>query len=374
MNVTTYRMMLLLPAMASSWAFAQELGVMFVERSHAILQTGTDSSVPIGDSQFGGLSNYYFMAGAEFENGTVTNFRLAGPPWPGGIPIPFEGSLDGFELELEYSTSQLLQNAIPAGTYTFSGTGSSVGPFSESVTIGQYNPLAVRLLTNYQELNSFDPDLPLTISWQEFTEGQGPLGGLIIIEVGYNELFGDNVVWTSESITPEDALGLDPALTSVQIPAGVVTGSPDGQYWISMLFIRIDSFETLGSPSPLEGGTLAGITALELIAEIQTEPQYHPDRLYLQPGEWIQDPRLGWVYGYDADWGFASGFGYVHVAWTPHWFYQYDLGWLAPLGGDYANGIWLYSKDHGIIWTLEALKDGDFWSIQAQDYLNMLSP
>ncbi len=347
---------------------------MYIERSHAIYQDGPNSSVPAGSAPEADLESYYFMVGAELESGSISNFRIAGPPEPLGEPIPYDAEDQAYELEQSYSSESELSNEITAGTYTFSGTGNTVGYFSENVYIPTYSPLSNLLITNYSELQSFDPAQPLTIEWEPFTEWETAAGGVIFVEISYDTGMGDQFVWDSEGLPSTNPFGLDPDTTSVEVPAGTLTGSPDGKYFVGMGFIRIDSMEYLGSSSPIEGTLLASITGLEMLTQIQARPSYHQDRLYLSPGSWIQDPRLGDVYGYDDDWGYSKGFGLVHVAWTPHWFWQERLGWLSVIAGDYATGMWIFAKDHGMIYVHGSWPEGEYWSDQLQKHLNMIDP
>jgi hypothetical protein len=377
MKAKILRLLVAVGGLAGSGLYAQEVGLLMVERSHVLFQDGENSSVPAEQEPDVGLRNFYFMAGAELDEGTINPFTISGP---GGTPvenIPYEGPDDGYNLEEEFSTELELMDATPAGNYTFNGTGSSIGAFSESLYLASYSKLTRRLVTNYTELQSFDPAQPVTINWEPFVEGQGANGGVILVDIFRVMESGDKEdMWSSDEVTPPDAFGLDPSSTSVEVPAGVLTGSPIGTYEVAILFIRIEHMEELSAP--LEGTLLVSITSMELYLRIkeETEPNYPYHRLVLTPGAWLTTNKQIDIYGYDEDWGYSRAFGLIFVPWTPHWFYQSNYGWmtLGGFAGNFPTGMWLYSELLGFIYVKESWGEGVYWSDQAKAHFNMIDP
>jgi hypothetical protein len=157
--------------------------------------------------------------------------------------MPFDE--DAYTLRANYETLGEINSAIPAGTYTFTGTGSITGALNESLTVGAYSPLSNLKVSNFDALQSFDINQPLTIEWEPFTEGLGAgpnlgFSGIINVEIlGFSQQ-GFRDVWDSEDIAPNGAFGLLPTTNSVTIPAG--TFLPGENYAVLINFTRVDSF------------------------------------------------------------------------------------------------------------------------------------
>jgi hypothetical protein len=191
---------------------------------------------------------------------------------PGGVQALEFDAWDGSYLARgEYATKAEIESGIPAGTYTFSGSGSASGAVSESITIGDFSPLSPLKITNFSELQSVDVSQPLVIKWEPFLEGQGEglnLGyaGVISVEVWGFDNDGEFDVYDSEEDTPDGAFGLLPTTNQVTIPAGRLRA--DGFHIVNVFFGRIDSAEDATS-----SGLNVALTGYEMEANIHVQGQ-----------------------------------------------------------------------------------------------------
>lgn len=73
--------------------------------------------------------------------------------------------------------------------------------------------------------------------------------------------------------------------------------------------------------------------------------------LQYTPGAWSDDPILGQLYGYGDKWIYSPALGVIYDAYP--WLFLQQTGWVADFGlaMNLANGIFLYSAAHGVIWT-----------------------
>ncbi len=102
-------------------------------------------------------------------------------------------------------------------------------------------------MTNYNDLQNFDPGHPLTIQWESLTQGEVGLGGCIEVGVSYwDETLREIDLWTIWDL-PIDQLNefgaLSATVTSVTIPANTLVGSPYGIYTVNFFFVRFDSLD-----------------------------------------------------------------------------------------------------------------------------------
>lgn len=312
------------------WSFAQ-IDLFLSEYTEVMVQTGADTLVPFGDHtnfQFG--DNYLYFASIMVDGEVITGGTITGPSVPGGEALELD--VDEYLLEAEFTTIAEMEAAVQPGTYTFSGTGNSVGAFSQDIVVPGYSPLDRLKVTNFEALQSFDVSQALTIEWEEFTQGQGTgpnggFGGLINVEItGFT---GSNsfTAWDSESITPDGNFGLLPTTTSVTIPAGTL--AENVTYIVNIFFARIDS--AVESTSP-EGALVATITGYEVEFNIYQEDASP------QPTTWAGyaiDPA-GWV-------NTAPWLQYLNVNHAP-WIWSDSLkSWLyVDDNGVSSNGGWVY--------------------------------
>jgi hypothetical protein len=207
--------LLLLTVVLPLSSFA-EFEIFIVERSSGMVQTGPDTLVPFGTyTEFEYGSNYTSWLEMIPVDESVVNAQVT---TPGGTQALEFDAWDGSYLDKgEYVTKAEIASAIPAGTYTFTGSGSLSGAVSESITIGAYSALTPLKITNWADLQSVDVTQPLVLKWEEFTEGQGQgseyalnggYEGVINVEIwGFDEN-GEFDVYDSEDDTPEGQFGL----------------------------------------------------------------------------------------------------------------------------------------------------------------------
>ncbi|NDV63591.1 hypothetical protein G0Q06_14100 [Puniceicoccales bacterium CK1056] len=210
-----------------------------------MVQTSSDKLVPFGfryNYRFG--NNISVEAGIFTSGETITNGTFTGPSFPGGEPLEFWPEDPGYGIEAEVQNPEQVAGVISPGTYTFSGTGNSVGAFSETITIGSYNPLTPLKVTNFNDLMSLDVTQPVTIEWEEFTEGQGPgisagYAGFVQLRIDGYDQFGLSFSWSSDDFHPEGAFGFLPTRTSFTFPAN--TFNNNTVYIVNLYFQRIDT-------------------------------------------------------------------------------------------------------------------------------------
>ena len=258
----------------------------------------------------------------------ITGGTLSGPF--GTKPLELLDDGDEYVYEPDFVTEQEMTAAVPAGTYTFSGTGNTVGPFSQDVTLPSYSPLTPLKVTNFNELQSFDISQPLTIRWEEFTEGQGPgpnagSAGIIDVEVTAYTEFGSFTAWFSVDEIPEGGLGMLPTVTEVTIPAGTFTN--DALYIVNIFFARIDS----GVEGDVPGSLAVAVTSYEVEFNIYQEGTAPVDTW----AGYAVDP-LGWV-------DTTPWMAYLNVDQAP-WIWSASLsGWVFINEGAVNNsGGWVY--------------------------------
>jgi hypothetical protein len=323
------KMILMLAAgMVPLWSAAQ-IEFFVAEYTQFMVQTGPDTLVPFGDHTNGFDGNYQFF-GSVLTDGSeiITGGTLSGPFGTKDLQLLDDG--DEYTYEPIFTTQQEMVAAVPAGTYTFSGTGNTVGAFSQQVTLPSYSPLTNLKVTNFSELQSFDITQPLTIRWEEFTQGQGVgpnagYAGLIDVEIiGYTES-SDFTVWDSSGLIPENAIGPLPTLTQVTIPAG--TFNTETTYIVLIFFARIDS----GVDGTVPGALAAAVTSYELEFNIYPEGTAPVDTWAGYP----VDP-LGWA-------DTTPWMAYLNTARAP-WIWSASLaGWVWINEGSVTDsGGWVY--------------------------------
>ncbi len=306
----------LFPIIASA-----QVDVYVLERSSRAIQTGPDTVVLIGDNPSNqNDKNYTFWASIiPSDSPTITGATISGPAWQSAQDLPYNLDDSEYTLELQFETVEELNAAIPAGTYTFGGTENTLGVISEDVILGAYSQLTSLKVTNYSELQSFDPTQPVTISWESFTEGLGTVyqvnygfDGIINVEISCNTEFGWNQVFHSDDTTPPEEFGISPEDTSINIPANTLTGSLDGNYYLNIFFIRVDSAGAAAKP---DGALVVGITGYELEMTIR-DKNINPwlDYIQLQDG-WIDTGSwMGMMNVSDAPWIYPINWGkYIYI-------------------------------------------------------------
>lgn len=328
----TLKIILLSSCLLPLWTSAQ-IELFIVERTQTVVQTGPDTLVPFGDHsnfEFGGNYTSWLEISAAGE--TITNPSVATPNNGGGIALTFDADEESYLEEMDYVTEQEIASSIPAGTYTFTGTGSQTGAFSESITVGAYSPLTPLKIVNFEALQSYDPTQDVVIEWEPFTAAgglsDGPnLGyyGLINVEVtGFRQ---DEVIdaWSSETITDPDAFGLVPTTTSVTIPSEAL--ATDAVYIVNIGFIKIDTVSESST-----GALKVGVTGYELEFDIYREGTAPVDT------DWA-----GYVFDENGWINTNRWLGFLNVSNAP-WVYSNSLnGWVYAREGDVTqSGGWVY--------------------------------
>ena len=344
--------------------FAQTLEALHMDRGCIYYQPTADVIAPIG-TLIDGVPSWFFSAGATFSSGSVDNPRLAGPAFPGGYPMEtyyYEGV--EYDFEMPFNTEAELKAFAPAGDYVFSGTGSGIGAFTETVTMAGYAPVVPKRITNLDSLQSIDPEAPFTIEWEPFSD-IGENMGFIEVDIMATFDWGWEEVW--ESPEDEGSFGLDTSSTFVEVPAGALAGIAKRTFEVAVTFTRIDSF----IPETVFGsGLKAYVTSSETIARIKlAPPQGHVD---LEPQSWCDDDCYGWMYGVTGEWGYSHDLGYIWVGYTPGYLYQNKLGWLALGGGTMKTGCWFFCYGFGWMYTHEGL--GGWYATLDGSWYNMIDP
>lgn len=83
------------------------------------------------------------------------------------------------------------------------------------------------------------------------------------------------------------------------------------------------------------------------------------------PGEWSEDPVMGWLIGYTLEnWFISTVMGTLYDAYP--WLYSPEMGWLLDLQtGTMRDGIFFFSSESGYIWTSEAF--GGWYYLYTED-------
>jgi hypothetical protein len=344
---------------------AQELDAFHIDRGSIYLQPTPDMIELVG-TLVQGAPSWFFSGGASFSEGTVAGAWLAGPGFPQGFPMEAEFSDDGLDYKFEttFMTEEELRVFAPEGIYTFTGHGSGIGPFTETVFMDVFAPLSPKRITNLAALQAIDPALPFVIEWEPFTD-QGEVMAVIEVDIMAHWDWGSQEIW--ESPEEEGSFGLDPASTSVEVPAGVLAGHGLASFEVVVLFTRIDD---LVMETVFGSGLKGYVTVTHTIAQIHLQaPEGHVE---LEPTAWLEDECFGWLYGFSPEWGYSYDLGYVWVGQTPGYLYQYPMGWLAYGGGTMKTGCWLYSPAAGWMFTLEGY--GGWYQSLDGSWHNMINP
>lgn len=313
---------------------AQQVEFLVTEFNQSIYQTGADSFVGMGTLDGWNWPNFSFFAAIDIESDVISNPRLTGPSFPSGLSLPFYDF--GYEAELPFANAGAMASGVQGGAYAFQGQVGVNEPFSEGTSIPSYTPLNERLVTNYAQLQNFDPTQPLTISWQEFTEGQGTLGdgvtprGWVEIWVDYwdDTLQQPITLYTQyEEPNVNEFGGLPATQTSVTIPANRLTGSQYG-YTVGIFFLRVDEF---ADAQNFPEAAKVHLRSMDTVVEIWP---------YQDPGS---DPWMpynpspeGWV-------NTGNWMGMINVSHAP-WIYSDTNGKYIyiPDEGVSAAGAWTY--------------------------------
>lgn len=302
-----------------------------------MVQTGPTTLVPSGDAnnfEFGG--NYSAWLEIRTEGETLTSPMVTSTSQPEGAPLEFDPEDGAYIFEADFETLGEITTEVPADTYTFTGTGSVSGSFSETVTLGAYSPLTPLRVVNFEELQSFDPSQPLTIEWEPFTEGlgEGPnLGYAGVINVDIIRLAenSNSIVWDSDSVTPEGAFGLLPTTNSVTIPAGTLDAN--SSYYVDLFFSRIDSAQESQSVSGALRGALTSYEVGMVMNPGPTDPnpadptwggfpvQFIDNNNYINTESW-----MGWLIVDQAPWLYSLSLSkYVYI---PESLVAPEGGWI----------------------------------------------
>ncbi len=312
-----------------------QIDMILMERTHRAVQTGPETVVPFGEAR-PPEKTYGYLASIIVSEGMVEMASLTGPPFPyPGETLVFEEGMDEYVYEEQFDTSAAMEARIEPGTYSILGDSTTSGSFMEDVALGSYNELPTLRVTNFNELQSFDPEQPVTIHWQPFTEGQSTdiglnLGydGLIIVEITYHYNGQQTEVYLSEDYLGEEALGVSPMETSVEIPTGILSGNPEGIYDLILTFILVESAREGWS---MNVGMVAAVTAYEV------EMQLHVAGGTADPwGPYTVSPD-GWTD--TGDW-----LGLVNIANKPWvWSPSLDSYLFIPDEGIGSTGGWVFN-------------------------------
>ena len=325
---------------------AQELSALHIDRGSVYLQPSQDVIELVG-TLVPGEPSWYFGCGLSLESGTLSNPRVAGPGFPQGFPMEYFHGDEGVEYDFETSFLEEadIRTFSPAGEYAFTGSGSVIGPFTETITMGELSPLSPKRITNLDALQSIDPAQPFVIEWEPFTDA-GDGMAFIEVDIIATSDWGKDEIW--ESPEEEGSFGLDPSATSVEVPAGVLAGREQQSFEVVIFFARI---EDLVMETVFGSGLKGYVTGVETNAYIRLQqPEGHVE---LQPMAWQEDACFGWLYGLSPEWGYSYDLGYVWFGQTPNYLFQYPMGWLAYAGGSMQNGCWLHSNAAGWMFTVQ---------------------
>lgn len=343
----------------------QELSALHIDRGSLYQQLSPEVIELVG-TLIPGEPSWYFQCGASLESGSINNARIAGPGFPQGFPMEYYMGEEG--IEYDYETSFLneadLRAFSPAGEYAFTGSGSGIGPFTETITLGELTPLAPKRITNFDALQSIDPAQPFVIEWEPFSDA-GDGMAFIEVDIIMTTEWGTDEIW--ESPEEEGSFGLDPAATSVEVPAGVLSGWEEQSFEVVVFFARI---EDLVMGTVFGGGIKGYVTGVETTAHIRL--QQPEGRVVLLPMIWQEDACFGWLYGISPEWGYSYDLGFVWLGQTPNYIYQYPMGWLAHGGGTMRNGCWFHAPLYNWIFTVQGY--GGWYQSLDGSWHHMLGP
>ncbi len=340
---------------------AQSVEFIFLERNANWHQVSSSGMV-----EFPYEPPYSFEVGFDLNDGSFSQLN-------------FHKGSQSYDMteDLAYGEGYEAENALaanwPAGTYRFSGTGSSVGNFSFDFSVGPYSPIAPKHITNFDALQTFDPSKAVVIEWEAFTDYADE--GVLAVEIGYPMSNGDYVYafWESDDLRDDGFPGLPRNSTSIAIPAGTLTGSDLGLYDVWVHFLSI---EMIDAETPFPDATFVNTTGASTYMQIAVGEPIPSPELYLGLWEivdgWADTENwLSWIYTRDHPWVFQPALdrtlyvaessvqrdngGWVYVpANTPHLHDASEtsdlyLGWweIVDSWADTENWLgWIYTRDH----------------------------
>lgn len=271
---------------------------------------------------------YYFEAGMiGVEGGSFSTLSISAPSGESGELEPEEDEYYG---EDAFETEQELINSVVAGTYTFSGTGSSIGNFSFGVELPEYEALTPKKIVNFDQLQEADATKPITIEWESFSDA-GDIG-FIEVNVGYSTGNGNYMsdIWEATGTRTDGFPGMTADTTSVTIPAGTLQGSENGIYDV---WVEFYSLEPAPDVAAFPEADVYVVTETNTSFRINTLPVEQPVPLF---GVWPIDNH-----GYSNTQGWL---GWLHVEHFP-WAYSYSLGqfvYISEQSFDAPSGGWVY--------------------------------
>jgi len=286
----------------------QTVDYIFVDRVVKYLQTGPNSvALSSWDTP------YVFEVGMEPADG------ITGAHVSNGSTLDVDLVEDDGELLYEFETqveSEFLAQAGSSGTYTITGTGSSVGAFSIPISVGVFNPIPVLKVTNYTELKQADLSQPITIRWEAMTGG-----GQIEVEISS---WDDQ---TKNSVQLFEDEFVDPSATSITIPGGTLQGNAYNLYDVWIRFYRYDS---AGNSATFPGAQVIDATSHELAVQIEGASAAQTWGGYV-------------IVNGQGDVDTGDWMGWINVLKTP-WNYSYSLaGWFyMQESAVTASGGWVY--------------------------------
>ena len=310
---------------------AQQVDYLVTEYNQSNFQTGEATYVGMSSKPEWDWPSYSFFAAVDILTQSFGSVTLGGPSFTPALSIPWIG--DGYEAYLPYASLEAMTTDIQSGTHVFNMDG-----LTENTSIPQYTPLTPRLVHNYTQLQAFDPGQDLTLSWEEFTEGQGsfPDGtprGMIEVYIDYwDDIYGPQYAWSHYELGAAELNEFDalPATrTSVTIPAGTLVNSFYG-YTVSLYFLKIDSLDDAVNAT---GALVVHLRTMDTLMEIWPKVEANP---------WINYPDMGngWI-----DTG--SWMGMLNVTHTP-WVYSADSAkylYIPNNGVSIGQGAWSWVPD-----------------------------
>lgn len=300
---------------------AQELEFMFFERSGSYYQS---DATTVGISTFEDAP-FHLYAGADLVSGSFNHFQVS--DGEGVLEIEQEDENE-WENEVPYDSANELSSDIPAGTYTFSGDGPTVGNFSIPLSVPSMDLPTPIKVTNWANLQNVDPAQPLVVEFEAFTDYD--VEGVLDLEVSsWNGNFTETL-WMSEENRTDDIPGLALDTTSVTIPAGTLQGNPDGFYDLWIFIASIRSMDE--APASFNGGQVVVIDTAQIHVSISVEQpaqEWAGYPWYDASGDLTTDRFLGWLNVRNAPWV---------------WSYALSKYLYLPEGNVKNSGAWVYVR------------------------------
>lgn len=224
---------------------AQNVGLITLERNANYYQRASGELLPLAEP-------FTLRAVMQLASGPGDSFVhevILQPPSGNPMPMAYSQANAGFMLYSPFDTASGLESAFGAGDYSFTLNGYISGETTYVLNVPSASLQPRPLIVNFAATQNIDPTKSFVLRWTPAVASPGNAR----LRIRDDSTF--TVIYDSGSI-PGGA-------SDVEIPAGLLIGSPTSRYVAQLSLTRVDFLRTGDTPSLLVAASVA-TTSIEL--------------------------------------------------------------------------------------------------------------